>query len=146
MFQIAAIRMSFSSCVLASGISTHPHDVCAIFVPAMSFIFQHGAITTFSSTNSWHQQMQSVWAKRCPLSICQPPLEVKLNPDSWIQAAHSEIHLWVSNILNKHCHDRPAFTTAAIKSDLIVGNNPQPDSLLQSCQQISCIQKSEVEV
>ena len=30
---------------------------------------------------------------------------------------------------NKHCHDRPMFMMARIKSNLIVRNNPQPDLL-----------------
>ena len=36
------------------------------------------------------------------------------------------------SIANKHCHNRPAFAMAMIKPDLIVRNNPLPDSLLAS--------------
>ena len=43
--------MSFSLCILAGGISTHPHNVCVVFVPVMSFILRHSAIVTFSSAD-----------------------------------------------------------------------------------------------
>ena len=41
MFQIAAIQMSFSSCILNGRISANPRDLHAVFVPVTSLILQH---------------------------------------------------------------------------------------------------------
>ena len=62
-----------------------------------------------------------------PLSWCfQRRTSLVLFLQSWMDWSGSDKP-------NECCHNQPVFATASIKSDLVVGNNPQPD-LLRSVQ------------
>ena len=59
---------------------------------------------------------------------------------------HVQNHCHLDVISNKHCHCRPTFVTATIRSNLDVGNNPLPNLLSWSQWQSDRTQKSEVGV